>query len=58
MTFISSLAIINVIVPDPFFLSFLSFWIAASVAGSTADSLSTFPVKGKPVFSNGQEVYQ
>ena len=56
MTFISSLAIINVIVPDSFFLFF--FWIAASVAGSTADSLSPFPVKGKPVFSNGQEVCQ
>ena len=60
ISFISSLEIINVVKPDPnIFLE-----IAASVADAAAvnpngiitllaNGLSTFPIKGNPVFSNG-----
>ena len=57
---ISSLEIIKVINPDPN----IFWWIAASVADAIAvypngiktllaNGLSTFPIKGNPVFSNG-----
>ena len=60
ISFISSLEIINVVVPDP--NTFL--WIAASDAyGATvnrndintllANALSTFPINHNPVFING-----
>ena len=57
---ISSFEIISVVIPDPNIFS----WIAASVADAAAvnpngiktllaNRLSTFPIKCKPVFSNG-----
>ena len=60
ISFISSFEIINVVTPDPN----IFLWIAASVADADvvnpngiktllANSLSTLPIKGKPVFSNG-----
>ena len=59
ISFISSLEIISVVKPD---LN-IFLWIAASVADATtvnpngnktflANGLSTFPIKGNPVFSN------
>ena len=59
ISFTSSLEIISVVKLDP--NTFL--WIAASVATAavtpngiktlSANGLSTFPIKGNPVFSNG-----
>ena len=60
ISFISSLEIINVVVPDPN----IFFWIAASVEDTAvvdpngikmflANGLSKFPFKGNPDFSNG-----
>ena len=60
ISLISSLEIISVVKLDPN----IFLWIAASVANATAvnpngsktllaNSLSTFPVKGNPVFNNG-----
>ena len=60
ISFIFSLEIINVVLPD--LKTFL--WVAASVADATAvkpngiktllaNGLSTFPIKGNLVFSNG-----
>ena len=55
---ISSLEIINVVIPDPK----IFFWIAASAADAvnpngiktqSANGFSTFFIEGKPVFSNG-----
>ena len=58
--FISLFEIINVVFPDPN----IFLWIAAPVADAgavnpngiktlLANGLSTFPIKGNPVFSNG-----
>ena len=64
ISFIFSLEIVNVVLPDPnIFLS-----IAASVANATAvkpngiktllaNDLSTFSIKGNPVFSNRRLFY-
>ena len=58
ISFISSLEIINVVLPDPN----IFLWIAASIAAAVnpngikmllANGLSTFPIKDNPVFSNG-----
>ena len=60
ISFISSLEIINVVIPD----SNIFLWIPASVADAAAvnpngiktllaNGLSTFFIKGNPVFSNG-----
>ena len=60
ISLISSLEILNVVLPDPNIL----LRIAASVANAAsinangikkllANGLSTFPIKGNPVFSNG-----
>ena len=60
ISLISSLEIISVVKLDPN----IFLWIAASVANAAAvnpngsktllaNSLSTFPVKGNPVFNNG-----
>ena len=60
ISFISSSEIINVVKPDPN----IFLWIAASVADAAAanpngiktlfaNNLSTFPIKGNPVFSIG-----
>ena len=60
ISFISSFEIISVVIPDPS----LFLWIAASAADAAtvnpndiitllANGLSTFPIKGKPGFSNG-----
>ena len=60
ISFISSLEIINVVIPD----QKIFFWITLSVADAVAvnpngiktllaKGLSTFFIKGKPVFSNG-----
>ena len=60
ISFIFSLEIINVVLPDPN----IFLWIAASVADATAvkpngiktllaNGLSAFPIKGNPGFSNG-----
>ena len=60
ISFISLFEIINVVLPDPYTFS----WIAASFADTVAvnpngirtllaNGLNTFPIKGKPVFSNG-----
>ena len=59
ISFISSLEIINVVLPDPN----IFLWIAASVADVAAvnpngiktllaNGLSIFPIKGNPVFTN------
>ena len=60
ISFISSFHVINVVIPK----SNIFFWIAAFVADAAAvnindiktllaNGLSTFFIKGKPVFSNG-----
>ena len=60
ISFISLLEFINVVLSNPN----ISYWIAASVADGTAanpngiktllaNGLSTFFIKGNPVFSNG-----
>ena len=60
ISFISALTFINAVLPDPN----ISLWIAASVTDAAAvnpndiktllaNGLSTFPIKGDPVFSNG-----
>ena len=60
ISFISSLQIINVVLPDPN----IFLWIAGSVADAAAVNpsdiktlfaISTFPIKRKPVFSNGSK---
>ena len=62
MPFISSLEIINIVLPDPN----IFLLIAASVSGDVVNpngiktlltnGLSTFPTKGNPVFSNGSKI--
>ena len=62
ISFISAIEFISAVLPDTNIL----FWIAASVADAAAaavnpngiktllaNGLSTFPIKGNPVFSNG-----
>ena len=62
ISFISSLEIISAVKPDPC----IFLWIAASIADTAsvnsndiktllADGLSTFRIKGNPVFNNGPE---
>ena len=60
ISFIISLEIIIFVKPDPN----ICVWITASVAAAVnpndiktllANSLSTFPIKGNPVFSNGSK---
>ena len=61
--FISTLEILNVVTPD----SNIFLWTATSVGDDVAvnpngikqllaNGLSTFPIKGKPVFSNGPKI--
>ena len=63
-SFIFSSKIINVVIPDPN----IFLWIAASVADDAAvnpngnkallaNGLSTFPIKGNPVFNTGPKLY-
>ena len=63
-SFIFSSKIINVVIPD----SNIFLWIAASVADAAAvnpngnkallaNGLSTFPIKGNPVFNTGPKLY-
>ena len=63
-SFIFSSKIINVVIPDPN----IFLWIAASVADAAAvnpngnktlvsNGLSTFTIKGNPVFNTGPRLY-
>ena len=63
ISFISSLEIISAVKPDPNIFLGIAVYVADTAAANpngiklfSANGLSTFPIKGNPVFINGPKI--
>ena len=63
ISFISSLEIISAVKPDPNIFLGIAAYVADTAAANpngiklfSANGLSTFPIKGNPVFINGPKI--